>query len=98
TDFDRRNQSGITPYKHPILDNRFMLMHAGVVAGNSPGADIDAFSDFRIAEASKVIGLRSLAQTNFFCLYKVAHFRAFTDITAWPQPGVRSQGGFVLDP
>src|SRR5581483_4105278 len=71
-------------------------MDSVVVAGNRPGPNVHSFADFRIAQISQMIGLGSLAQTNFLGLNEISHLGSFADFTPGPEPGIRANGGMFL--
>ena len=67
-----------------------MLVHAVIVAGDGAGANVDSRADFRVAQISEMVGLRSLAQLDLLGLDEVADVRALADLAARPQMRVRS--------
>src|ERR1035438_4232439 len=67
----RRHQRRIAPNEHAIFDDRGVLVDAIVITGDSTGADVYAFTNFRIAQIAEVIRLRSLAQLDFLGLDEV---------------------------
>src|SRR5260370_15786713 len=58
----RRHQRRVTADKSPIFDDRFVFVHAIVVAGAGTRADVHVFTDFPIAQISEGVRPRTLAQ------------------------------------
>ena len=49
-DAHRRDQLAVAADERAVLDDRLMLVHAVVVAGDRAGADVDLLADRRVAE------------------------------------------------
>src|SRR5260370_30815437 len=94
---DGCDQSAVAADEHSVFDDGSVLVNSIVVAGDGSGADVDAGADFGVAKISKVVGLRSLTQFDFFGLDKVADVRAFTNVATGAQMGVRSEDGTGAD-
>src|SRR5208337_3279570 len=89
----RRHQRRVAADEHSILDDRLVLVHAVVVAGDGARAYVHAFTDFRVAQIAEVIRLRTLAQLDFLGLDKVPQVSAFAHLTARAHMSVGSEDG-----
>ena len=69
-----------------------MLVDAIVVAGDGSGADVYSRANFGVSEISQVVGLRALAEADFFGFDEIAYMCAFADVAARAQMRIRTQG------
>ena len=75
----RRDQLRVAADERAVLDDRLVLVHAVVVAGDRAGADVDVCADRRVAEVGQVIDLRPGAERGLLQLDEVADLGAFAD-------------------
>src|SRR5690606_21920120 len=80
-----------------VLDDRAMLQGAVVVAGDGSGANVDALSDFGIADIGEVVGLRATAEPARLDLDEVADVHLVAQLRARPQPGVGAKPAVGAD-
>src|SRR5258708_3530832 len=90
-DADGRDQGTIAADKDAIFDDGGVLVNSVIVASDGSGADVDGGADFCVAKVSKVVGLRSLSEFDFFGFHKIADVRAFSNIAAGAQVGIGAE-------
>ena len=68
----RRDQGGVAADEDAILDDGRVFTHSVVVAGDRPGADVHALTDFGVAKIGEVVGFGSLAQPRLLGFDEIA--------------------------
>src|SRR5712691_6169512 len=79
-DLERSHQCRIAADEGSRADLGRMLFLAVVVTCNGAGPDVDALSDFRVAQIRQVLALRARAETGLLQFDEVAHARFRTDL------------------
>src|SRR5213594_5047253 len=74
-DGDRRHQARVGPDESAVVDLRFVLGDAIIVAGDRPGADVDVLTDRGIADVGEMRYLRPPPNPRLFQLDEVADSR-----------------------
>src|SRR5262249_2311904 len=87
-DAHRRDQRRIRADEAAVLDHRFALVHAIVVAGDRARANVHAGADFRVADVGEMVHLRAFANTARLHLAEVADVDFFVEARARAQPRV----------
>src|SRR5262245_2571394 len=91
-DRDRGHQHRARPDERAIADRRAMLVHAVVVAGHRPGADIHLRAHGRVAHVAEVVGLAAGADLAVLHLDEVAEMHAVREPRAAADAGERADG------
>src|SRR5439155_3998513 len=84
-----------------VFDDGLVLVHAVVVAGDGPAADVDLGADVGVAEIAEMIRLRAAAEARLFRLDEVADVhlvfqdRAGSDVRPRPHLRVVADAGFA---
>ena len=60
-------------------------MHAVVVAGDRPRANVHTFANFGVAKICEVIRLRFFPQADFLCLHEISYVRPFANFASRSQ-------------
>ena len=79
---DWRNQGGVAADESAFTDARHVLVHALVVAGDHPCANVGAGADFGISQIGQMAGFCALAQLRFFGFDKIADMRFLANLAA----------------
>src|SRR6185312_12926895 len=85
----RRNQSCVASYERAIFNDCFVFVLAIIVACDGAGANVNALTDFGVAEIGEVVGFRFFPQPDFFSLNEVAYVRALSNFA--PRAQVRER-------
>src|SRR5205823_7819077 len=72
-DTHRRHQGGIAADESTVFDNGYVFVDSIVIAGDCPGAYIDASADFGITQIGEMVGLGAAPQSGLLDFYKVAN-------------------------
>ena len=76
-DFYRCDENGIASDENAIADDRGKFIHAVVIAGNRPGANVRVRTQFGVADVTQVRDFAALADDGFFRFDEISDARAF---------------------
>ena len=90
-DAHRRNQSGIAANESTVFDNGYVLVDSIVIAGDCPGANVDAIADFGITQIGEMVGLGAAPQSGLLGLHEIPDMRALANFAFRAQMRIRTE-------
>ena len=93
----RGDKLGVGADKDAVAEGGLKFIRSIVVTGDGAGTDVAIAADDRIAQVGEMIGLGAFAQHGFFGFDKITNMDIIAQYGAWPQTGIRADGGALAD-